>query len=205
MTKTTLFATAGLLALIGCSNHSEVVTKDTPVPAPAAASAAPIVVEETPIQKLGKMPSYEGALEYTKPKMEDSVNKLDEGTALLALWSAKSLRWNDVAVAKNETSFAAVLKDPDEARGKRVCVSGSLVQIEVEKTAMGKIFSGLLHDYSGNLYNFQAVRSSGELVARSQARMCGVITGKYDYSNSGGGMGHAINIVGIFDLPENRL
>jgi hypothetical protein len=36
------------------------------------------------------------------------------------------------------------------------------------------------------------------------ARFCGVVTGLYDYSNSGGGTGHTADIVGMFDLPESK-
>lgn len=31
-----------------------------------------------------------------------------------------------------------------------------------------------------------------------------VVTGNYDYSNSAGGTGHAVDLVGMFDLPENK-
>ena len=151
-----------------------------------------------------KASTLEAALAIATPRMSDTFNKVDEGTALLSVWSIKGLKWSDVSVAKNETSFASVMKDPDEARGKRMCVSGSLIEIAVEKTDAGKVFDGLLHDYSSNLYKFSAVGSTGELVARSQARLCGIITGKYDYSNSGGGTGHAVKLVGMFDLPANK-
>lgn len=51
---------------------------------------------------------------------------------------------------------------------------------------------------------FAAVASTGELVAQSSANFCGVTTGKYSYSNSGGGTTHAVFLVGMFDLPENK-
>jgi hypothetical protein len=115
------------------------------------------------------------------------------------------MKWADVAVAKDETSFALVRKDADEARGKRMCTSGQVVQIEVQKIpGAGKHSEGLLMSSAGNIYNFIAAGSSGELVERSYARFCGVVTGKYDYSNSAGGEGHAVEIVGLFDLPENK-
>ena len=56
----------------------------------------------------------------------------------------------------------------------------------------------------GDIYKFMNVGTSGDLVANSQARMCGVVTGRYQYSNSAGGTGHALSIVGMFDLPQNR-
>jgi hypothetical protein len=55
-----------------------------------------------------------------------------------------------------------------------------------------------------NLYRFYAVGSTGSIVESSSARFCGVAIGKYDYTNSMGGAGHAVAAVGMFDLPENR-
>ena len=114
------------------------------------------------------------------------------------------MRWVDVVVAPDETSFAKVQKDADDERGKRLCVGGSVIQIAVAKTSFGKFYEGLLMTPAQNIFRFTAVGSSGSLVERSAARVCGVVTGKYDYSNSGGGKGHAVNVVGMFDLPENR-
>jgi hypothetical protein len=138
--------------------------------------------------------------------MVEKFNKTSDGTLLLAAWAAKHMRWDDVAVAKDETTPALVLKDPDEERGKRVCFTGKIVQIEVEKLDIGKINDGLLMVgyYDTTLFHFVNVGSSGTLVEKNQARLCGVVTGKYDYSNSGGGTGHAIEIVGMWDLPENK-
>jgi hypothetical protein len=118
--------------------------------------------------------------------------------------------WNRILVVghrcvpKDETSYLLAEKDSDEARGKRMCVSGTVIQIEVEKTDVGKLNTGLLMSWSNNLFNYVTVGTSGELVAQSAARICGVVTGKYDYSNSAGGTGHAIEIVGMFDLPQNK-
>jgi hypothetical protein len=115
------------------------------------------------------------------------------------------MRWVDVGVQKDETSPALVRKDPDEARAKRMCTSGQLVQIAVVKLDNGaKLSEGLLESNAGNLYHYLGAGSSGELVEQSYARFCGVVIGTYDYSNSAGGTGHAVEIVGMFDLPENR-
>jgi len=69
---------------------------------------------------------------------------------------------------------------------------------------VGKHFVGLVMSNAGNLFHFDAVGSTGTLVGTNYARICGVITGLYDYSNSAGGTGHAVQIVGMFDLPENK-
>jgi hypothetical protein len=93
----------------------------------------------------------------------------------------------------------------DENRGKRLCAPGVLIEIAVEKaSSTKKAASGLLMSDAGNLFRFYALGSSGELVAQSRARLCGVVTGRFDYSNSAGGTGHAVKIVGMFDLPENH-
>lgn len=94
----------------------------------------------------------------------------------------------------------------DEERGKRVCFTGTIIQIAVEKTDFGKFNAGLLKVgyYDTTLFSFLNVGSSGTLVAYDQARFCGVVVGKHDYSNSAGGTGHAIQVVGMWDLPQNK-
>jgi hypothetical protein len=136
--------------------------------------------------------------------MEDMSNDTSKGTVLLTMWAAKNLKWDDVAVKRNETSLALVKKDSEAARGKRMCVSGLIIQIQVEKLDTGKIAEGLLMTYDQSLIHFAAAGSSGDLVERSSTRLCGVVTGRYEYSNSGGGTGHAVQIVGMFDLSENH-
>lgn len=34
------------------------------------------------------------------------------------------MQWSDVSVSKNETSLAATMKDPDEARGRSIKIVG---------------------------------------------------------------------------------
>lgn len=156
------------------------------------------------MDKIAKTETLDAALELAKPHMDEVFGHDSPGALMLSVWAMGHVAWADVGVAKDETSFALVQKDPDEARGKRLCATGSIVQIQLAKTEYGKMYEGLLHTYGGNLVRFLAAGSSGELVESSEARMCGVVTGKYDYSNSGGGTGHAIEVVGMFDLPANR-
>jgi hypothetical protein len=193
----------GVVVVTGCGRSSAV--KDDAAP-PLAATAAPVLAapEKSVDEKVAESVTLPAALAFARPEMADSLNRLDHGTLMLAVWSARHLRWSDVTVAPNETSFGAAMKDPDEARGRRMCVSGALIEIEIVKTTLGKLWDGLFQDYAQNLYKFSAAGSSGELVAESPMRFCGIVTGKYDYSNSGGGTGHAIKIVGMFDLPANR-
>lgn len=162
--------------------------------------------EVSPIDKIAALPSFADAIAATLPLMTDSENDISPGAVALAAWGAKDghMKWGDIGVPKDETSFALVQKDSDEERGKRYCASGRLIQIAVDKTRFGKLYGGLLMDNSRNLWAFTAVGSTGSLVEMSWARFCGVVVGRYNYSNSGGGTGHAIRIVGMFDLPDNK-
>ncbi len=144
------------------------------------------------------------AFAVARPFMVDQANDTSAGGALFAVWSLEHLRWTDVAVTHDETTFARVRKDVDAERGKRLCVGGAIIQIEAVKQPQGTLFDGLLLSVDGELHHFLAVKSTGDLVKNSTGRLCGFVTGRYDYSNSGGGTGHAIDVVGMFDLPANR-
>ncbi len=144
------------------------------------------------------------AVDHLRSQMTDTDDQTSPGAVMLGLWSMTRMKWADVAVAKNETSFKLVRKDSDASRGKRMCVRGQLIQIQKEKVGDGGVFTGLLLSGYSEIYSFIAVGSTGELVGTSRARFCGVVIGNYEYSNSGGGKGHAISIVGMFDLPENH-
>lgn len=158
---------------------------------------------EKAIEALMAIHTLAEATKTTLPAMADTINEPSPGAAIFALWAWKRGKWADFGV-KDETTFAKVLKDSDEERGKRYCASGSIIEITAEKFDGGKLDVGLLMDDSMRLFHFLSAGSSGSLVKDSPARFCGVVTGKYDYHNSAGGTGHAIELVGMFDLPENR-
>jgi hypothetical protein len=190
---------------MACSEHkypsvpsASVATDPAPVPEAPASKAEPTLFE-----KMRDVPTLSAAVAATSDMAADSVNKLSPMTIALTAWGLSHMKLADVAVKRNETSFALVRKDSDETRGKRMCVSGLIIEIAVEKTSYGKVNQGLLMSGQGDLYHFSTTGSSGELVEKSRARLCGVTTGNYEYSNSGGGTGHAIQIVGMFDLPQN--
>ena len=135
--------------------------------------------------------------------MGDAGDEMNPGAMLFAVWAGNKLRWTDVAVPKNETSFKLVMKDSDAARQKRMCVSGSLIEIS-KGNDDPKIFTGGLVSNYGDIYRFMAVGSTGELVAQSRARLCGVVVGQYAYANTIGGQAKSVMLVGMFDLPENK-
>lgn len=137
------------------------------------------------------------------PDMGDSTNTLNLGAEELGKWSIKFLTWKSL-MALPRTKPALVMKDSKMEQGKRICASGPIVEITAESVDIGKVYEGEFADISnGTLYRFIAVHSSGELVQGSETSFCGVVTGKFDYSNSMGGESHSIQLVGLFELPEN--
>ncbi len=72
------------------------------------------------------------AITAAKPHMSDTRDQLDEGSAMLAMWAAKNLTWSALA-ALPETSPALFRKDPGFERGRRLCVTGRILEIRAEK------------------------------------------------------------------------
>ena len=123
---------------------------------------------------------------------------------MLGLWAAQGKsRWEDFQ-AIPATKYSLVMKDPDEARGKRLCARGSIVQIQAERSEHGKIYNGVFMTNNYKFIQYAAVGSTGELIAESRAKLCGIVTGINSYANVQGGTTHAVFLVGMFDLPENR-
>lgn len=214
------FLVGGALALIvvlamvigvSRSSHEQASTSSrtngtlTTTPSGAPTQGRPIQQEPSnPLDVVMTKKTMADAWKVSAPLMRDRFNDSSPGTFLFALWSLEHLGWKDVAVAAGETTHAKAQKDIDAERGKRLCVGGALIEIAAHKQPYGTLYTGLLMNDSMNLYHFNAVKSTGDLVAASSARFCGVVTGAYDYTNSAGGSGHAIDMVGIFDLPANR-
>lgn len=199
-------ATFGVCIASAC-NTSPSPTTNVTVSAAATAAAVPPATTASSESKVLRMTKYgtlAEAIEEAKPLMSDEFNKTSDGALLFALWAVQKMAWVDAAPPKDETTIALVMKDPDEARGKRLCAPGSLIEIQIQKTELGKMFEGLLRTGAYNIVRFIAVGSTGSLVKSSPARFCGVVIGKWDYTNSGGGTGHAVQVVGMFDLPENK-
>jgi hypothetical protein len=210
VTMVAVFVVVSVLTL-GCdkapSNGTKVGTEVKPGTPAQPEPAAPPPPEESPVDLIKKAQTLAEAIEMAKSDMTDTQDEQSAGTLLLTVWAATKMRWVDVAVTKNETSFALVKKDADEARGRRMCSSGSIIQIAKEQLGeigVDRVYTGLLFTNNRDILSFFAVGSTGSLVERSRARFCGVVTGTFDYSNSGGGVGHAVTTVGMFDLPANR-
>jgi hypothetical protein len=99
-----------------------------------------------------------------------------------------SLSWTDLQRG-GETTVPLILKDPERERGRKLCVEGTVVSIERARVNGRDAHVGAMRIGDDGI-DFIALGSTGSIVARSSARMCGV--------------GHGKRILGRFDLPENR-
>jgi hypothetical protein len=192
-----IFTAAGLSS-IGCGDSDKTETKNVEV---AEEIAKPPPPKPKPIDIVRSQGSAAEAYDYSKGFMAETFGKSSLGTLLFAAWAGQSMEWSDVDIKKDETSFGLAQKDIDTARGKRMCWNGNIIQISKIKEL--NVFSGLMMTSKRKLINYYAAKSTGELLANSRTRFCGYVTGLFDYSNSAGGTGHAIDMVGIFKLPEN--
>ena len=126
------------------------------------------------------------------------------GAAKLALWGTENMHWSELQEIPT-TKYGLVMKDPESQRGQKLCTNGEVIEITLDRSVPGqKVFLGGMYDDGGRIYRFIAVKSTGEIMAHSRARFCGVVTGQQHYENSMGGVAHAVHLVGMFDLPENK-
>ena len=141
------------------------------------------------------------AVNLTKPLF---VNSAENGAAVLVtLYANKNMIWKELN-GFEKTQRAKVLKNPEAEQGKLLCISGSIIEIQIDNSLSPPVFVGGLWTNSGDVVRFIAVGDTGELVADSVARICGIVTGTQQYDNVSGGKTVAVYIVGMFDLPSNK-
>jgi hypothetical protein len=189
-----------LLVLFACSTKKET---PTPEAVPVAPKAPEPVRQPTLLEQLNQHQHFDGSLKVAIRHFGDSRNEADVGAMTFAVWSTKHMVWASIQ-KQPETKHALVLKDPVSERGKKMCSSGTMIEIRVDRSTGNPIYDGGIMSNGGKVTRFMAVGSSGELVENSPARICGIVTGTYSYGNSAGGTTHAVNVVGMFDLPENK-
>jgi hypothetical protein len=148
-------------------------------------------------------PTFAAALAYARPKVVDY--EYGVGQAMLTGWAAIHLRWADIEVDASETSFPLVKKDPDAERGKRLCADVTVLDIAARGSGLGKRYTGLMISKSLPTvpYAFTAVRSTGDIVEHSAARFCGYVLALHRYQSNDGPR-EGLQVLGMFDLPENR-
>ncbi len=129
------------------------------------------------------------------------------GVEMFALWASRHLRWSDVSVSEDETTFSSVQEDPAQERGKRVCPSGRVLQIaplKAGETYGRPVARGLLQSDVGDLYQLLAAGDWATIVKQSHARFCGVVTGRSVSLSVDDPNVHGVALIGMFDVPRNR-
>ena len=200
--KKILLATV-LLTLIGCSKQSD---NNENMTQPAVAE--PEIEEKSDSEKyaelLASQDTLSKAVNMIKPTMSDEFDAFPSSAGILASWmNEKNVKISDIRSLESSTR-GKILKDSFSERGKRLCISATLVEIQVDRSAgFAAYHAGLVNNYT-DVTRVLAIGSTGDLVADSNATFCGVIVGKVGFTNASGGTTNAPYLVGMFDLPENR-
>ena len=205
-----LGAMLGIAIMVGCQRSDAtapppIEAKEEPQPAPAPPPPKPSPFQQalTQVMQVNTLPQ---AIEMLRPMMTDVQGEnMDPGAALLAVWALqKQPKWEDLQ-AIPPTKYGLVMKDPESERGERLCARGSIVQIQVERSEAGTLHHGVFFTNQYKFIRYSVWGSTGELVEESRAKLCGVVTGTSSYANVQGGVTHSVYVVGMFDLPANRL
>lgn len=134
------------------------------------------------------------------------MNELDLGPGVVSfvLWARSHLRWSDLS-SPEKISVGQVMKDSAMMRGRVACYSGDVIEIRADRSVSPPVFHGgmSLEDFS--IVRFTAVGDTGNIVANSKAKLCGFITGSVRYENAMGNISSGAMVVGMFDLPANRV
>jgi hypothetical protein len=213
MRKVVYVAIAVTTVLGGCKKNG---SPTEPAGGPAAPKPAPKV--EKPDEDPGftrlKKPSttLAEAIDIVREDVDQkSIGTHNFASRRLAFWAVgdggdkgSALKWDAVAVTKNETNPRLIIKDPEASLGKRLCVKGFIAEIHKHKIEERKMFRGLLGTWGGDILSFWAIGDTGDLVEERTAKFCGVAAGKYVYRSREGKEKDAIEVVGFFDLPTNK-
>jgi hypothetical protein len=197
----TLFALGMMASSVALSRYfaahpvePPAATTRTQPAAPKPAAGNPRDAPRPP-KTILEVTGFEQAIAFALPSMTDDRKAPSAGAKLLASWAAAHLTWDDAVVPVDETSLEFVEKDPVEARGKRLCVSGTLARIEKQTVAGTELHSARLVAKTGDAVELFAVGNTGLLVKRKPARFCGVVTGRLDVAGK-----PATFAVGMFEI-----
>lgn len=204
-----IFLMMGLVALVGCNQQQAPEnTSNEKVAETTTSQEKPVVEEKTDVEKgaerLLSQNTLSDAVEMIKPTMSDAFNEFPASAGIVAFWMEnKHSKIGDIK-ALEPSKRGKILKDSLNERGKQLCVSGTIVEIQVDRSGGFPAYHvGIVSNYT-DVTRVLAVGSTGELVANSNATFCGVVIGNVGFSNASGGTTNAPYLVGMFDLPENR-
>jgi len=162
---------------------------------PPGANPASVSPDEDP-------PTLAGAVRKAAEHTRHDVEATSSRSLVLAGWANRHLEWKDVEVKSDETSVELVKRDVDGQLGKRMCVTGKIVSLNLVRTDSARSASGVLVTASGAPFAYTAARATGSNVQQNQqARLCGVVTG-LNPSESDLGPPGAVVLVGMFEADR---
>jgi hypothetical protein len=187
----------------GCKDPAPAQPKN-PAPPPAE-SIEPAIKPKAP--SVGELAmaadSLDEILGIIRPHLQDTMGELDPGAVLLASWMSNHISWKALQSLR-ETNIKKVLKDPESERGNLLCKKGRIVEIQVDRSLNPPVYIGGMILGNLDVIRFIAVGDTGELVEGKRSLFCGVVTGRFSYSNAMGGVTHSVQTVGLFDLKSNK-
>lgn len=192
----------GTLAIFGVPSLKN--KEPTPVAPVAVVAEPPKPPPEPPLLvRLSREHTLAGAIKLARPTFRDVNQGEDSGARDFTAWAIPYMTWSDLQRVES-TQYGQVQKDPEGERGYRLCGSGTIVEISLDRS-LGKPFaSGLLMTDGGDVISFSVVGYNDGLIAKSWARLCGIVIGTYRYRSNSGTTIHAVDIVGMFDVPQNK-
>lgn len=139
------YGLAALVALgLGAAGVAKVVSGSPAGSASGAASALldwdAATLNEPRGATLPRAQSLSDAIAQLRPSMGDTSGRLDRGSAELVRWASQHLEWRDL-MALPTTNPALFRKDPDEQRGRVLCIDGKIAEIRAEKNLSQRLIS----------------------------------------------------------------
>lgn len=200
-----------LIGLIGAKVATESTSADATEAVVTLEPRAPSVGDEpepTLTDRLARAGTLGEAIATIRPAMADhDGDSLSGAAATLTTWLVERYNtpalWADLDMMP-DNQRAEVLKDPEPFRGKKLCSRGTMTQIMADRSLGVPVWHGVLSTGFANVIRFVAVGSSDGIVEDSPARFCGIVIGLHSYANRMGGSTTGVEVVGSFDLPENR-
>lgn len=197
-------ASLAVALAVGCSDGSErglaygAPRPGLPDPPKAVAAALPVVDPPAPPAPATWREAMEAA------DLVDAGDRIPPVAWELALRADALARWSDLAPPRDETTVLQAMKDVETARRKRLCVSGRVAEIHVVRADGMTASWGTLVSTAGAITAVGGAET-GDLVAGSAARFCGVVVGSRAYRNTRGGEAQTIMVAGAWDLPARRV
>ena len=106
------------------------------LPSPIGSLAPPVVATGNSAAPA----SLAAEISAIRPLISDTSGPLDRGTASLALWASTNLTWSELKPLPS-TSPALFRKDPEQERGRSMCIEGVIQEIRAEKNLSHRLVS----------------------------------------------------------------